>query len=429
MMAAGKLGAMILKSAFGSVRPYTRHINSCAYRNSPDHTVCKCPKWLYEYRKGEKPKRYTLNTPSWAEAQRIADKTWRGFDPEIAEARAAKAKQQEMAMTVADACRLWITRTESQFGSDCGSLPQYKSLMKKLEDWAAGQGIEYVQNITPLQLQMWYSSRDWLRYAAPTRSQRWGILRSMFTFLRERGVIENSPIAAIKPIRLSGEHVQGPYTDEQITRIFAHVRDTTPPKSDLEDQAVYIDRLNAFLLLLLHTGCDVVDAVLFDQNQIEPLSVDGRVISVFRYHRQKTRHKDSNVLAVIPLQEHVVRTLREVPSLAENPNDMPFRSNASDIRSDVHLWSRRIGRVLKAAGIRYVELPDKDLHGRKRQKKANAKQFRHTFAVRQLRSGQRPEEVARMLGHVDTTMVRKHYAPWVPELDHAHIRTVIQKWD
>jgi len=332
-------------------------------------------------------------------------------------------------MTVADACELWIARTESQFGSDCGSLPQYKSLMKKLEDWAAGTDIEYVQDITPLQLQMWYSSRDWLRYAVPTRSQRWGILRSMFTFLRECGVIENSPIAAIKPIRLSGEHVQGPYTDEQVTRIFAHIKNTLPPKSDLKEQAVYVERLNTFLLLLLHTGCDVVDAVLFDQNQIEPLSVDGRVISVFRYHRRKTRNKESKVLAVIPMSEPVAGALRAVPSLTENPKDMPFRSSASDIRSDVHLWSRRISRVLKAAGIQYVELPDKDLHGRKRQKKANAKQFRHTFAVRQLRTGQRPEEVARMLGHVDTTMVRKHYAPWVAELDEAHIRTVIRKWD
>lgn len=223
--------------------------------------------------------------------------------------------------------------------------------------------------------------------------------------------------------------MQGPYTDEQVTRILAHVKNTIPPKSRLKEQAVYIERLNAFLLLLLHTGCDVVDAVLFDQNQIERLSVDGRLVSVFRYHRQKTRHKDSKVLAVIPMPEHVVGALRAVSSLADNPKDMPFRSAASDIHSDVHLWSRRISGVLKAAGVRFVELPEKDLHGRKRQKKANAKQFRHTFAVRQLRAGQRPEEVARMLGHVDTTMVRKHYAPWVRELDEAHIRTVIRKWD
>jgi hypothetical protein len=33
-----------------------------------------------------------------------------------------------------------------------------------------------------------------------------------------------------------------------------------------------------------------------------------------------------------------------------------------------------------------------------------------------------------MLGHVDTTMIRKHYAPWVKELDEAHVREVVNGW-
>jgi hypothetical protein len=31
-----------------------------------------------------------------------------------------------------------------------------------------------------------------------------------------------------------------------------------------------------------------------------------------------------------------------------------------------------------------------------------------------------------MLGHVDTTMIRKHYAPWVEELDTAHVRMIVE---
>jgi integrase len=41
---------------------------------------------------------------------------------------------------------------------------------------------------------------------------------------------------------------------------------------------------------------------------------------------------------------------------------------------------------------------------------ANAKQLRHTFAVRMLKQGKRTENVAKMLGHVGDEMVRKHYA-------------------
>jgi integrase len=80
-------------------------------------------------------------------------------------------------------------------------------------------------------------------------------------------------------------------------------------------------------------------------------------------------------------------------------------------------------------GVEWVELP-RVAKGRTRRKKANTKQLRHTFAVRQLKRGQRPEEVARMLGHVGTTVVYRHYAPWVKELDDAHIRrvTAIGSW-
>ena len=49
-------------------------------------------------------------------------------------------------------------------------------------------------------------------------------------------------------------------------------------------------------------------------------------------------------------------------------------------------------------------------------------------SVRALKAGQRPEEVAKMLGHVDTTMIYKHYAPWVKDLDDAHIKRVVSGW-
>jgi integrase len=72
--------------------------------------------------------------------------------------------------------------------------------------------------------------------------------------------------------------------------------------------------------------------------------------------------------------------------------------------------------------VTHVALPD----GKK--KPANVKQFRHTAAVRWLCQGQRVEEVAKMLGHSNNNMVRKHYAPWVEDLDLAHITRVVSNW-
>lgn len=107
---------------------------------------------------------------------------------------------------------------------------------------------------------------------------------------------------------------------------------------------------------------------------------------------------------------------------------MPFRDPRLKLVSDRNWWSLRIRQSLKAANVKWVELPSMDDRGRPKRKQANCKQFRHAFAVRQLRAGQRPEEVAKMLGHVNTDMVRKHYAPWVEELDQAHISRVVRGW-
>jgi integrase len=406
----------LLKNAFGSIRPYTRHVNGC----SKTDDSCNCPKWLYENRKGCDPRRYTLTTPSWAEAQRIAADKLRSFDPEIAAARASNDKRNASLKTVKEACDLWIARTEREYGKDAGALPQYRTLMKMLTEWARREHIEYVQDITPLQLEHWYSSAEWLRLADATRKQRWGVLRSMFAFLKRLHVLESNPIEGIRAAQIDGDHLQGPYTREQIDAIFAHIDATVPVSMELEERGVYAVRLRAFIKLLLHTGCDVIDAVLFDQARLADVQIDGnRIVPVYRYHREKT-----GVQAVIPLTGDVASILRSVPMLANNPAGMPFRDDRFKLPSDVHDWSRRIARVLDKAGVKYVELP-RDKHGKARRKAANAKQFRHTFAVRQLERALRPEAVARQLGHVDATMVRKHYAPWVPELDESHIREIL----
>jgi integrase len=131
---------------------------------------------------------------------------------------------------------------------------------------------------------------------------------------------------------------------------------------------------------------------------------------------------------VVPLPPDVAEALRSVPRLVENPPPMPFRDPQLKIVSDRNAWSLKIRHSLKVADVRWVELPTLDDRGRPRREQANCKQFRHTFAVRQLRSGQRPQEVAKMLGHVNTDMVRKHYAPWVEEMDQAHIGRVVKNW-
>ncbi len=404
----------LLKNAFGSVRPYTRHLSSCSFEDNS----CNCPKWLYEHRKDGQRKRYALNTPSFAEAQRLASEKLRSFDPDIAAAKATVAKSDAKRVTIADACQLWLNRSEST--STNWSASMYRSAATKLRAWADRNRIEYVQDITPLLLQKWYDSAEWKQYAETSRRQRWVVYRSMFRFWHEREVITKNPIIGIRPVKLNGDVRQGPYTEAQIAAIFAAVLqvDVTSTNIGLEEKKVYAVRLHAFLTLLLHTGCDVVDAVLFDKANLTSQTVRGKEVCVYRYHREKTGKP-----AIIPLPSDVARILQDVPMLECNPENMPFRCEG-ERQADVQLWQRRVKHLLTDAGVKWVDLP-RNRDGKGRRKAANVKQFRHTFAIRQLVAGQREETVARMMGHSDTKMVQSHYGAWVKERDDAHIAEIL----
>jgi site-specific recombinase XerD len=415
---------ILLKSAYGSVRPYTRHGVECPHASDPGHDTCHCPKWIYVWNKltGQKTRK-SLTTPSWAEAQRIAADTLRGMDPEIAAARAVNGKQEEQRMTVADACDLWIERSKRLSGEDGSTVVQYVTLKKKICAWAQSHGITHIEDVTSLQLERWYSSREWTNLAATTKSQRWGCLRSMFKFFEDRGILEKSPAAGIKATKLEATHVQGPYSAEQVKKILASVEASIPVNLPIHKRASYGPRLRAFILFLLNTGADVSDAILFEPARLETHRVGKKTVTVFRYARIKT-----DVGAVIPLPADVVSALKSIPLEPGCSEDMPFRTKGLLLKQDQKKWSNRIHEVLDAAKVEFVELPTKDRHGRPQLKAANAKMLRHTFAVGQLKAGQRPEEVAKMLGHVDTTMVRLHYAPWCKALDDAHITRVVSGW-
>lgn len=403
------------KNSYGTCRPYTRHLISCDHRTDADYNACACPKWLYLRKSGEQPRRYSLSTPSWAEAQEIAIRTLEELNPVVAAAREKVEEKQRRLMSVKDASELWLQRCLRQHGR---IYAQYQTVANMLRRWAGDHGIEDVQSISALGLEKWYGGHEWLALAETTRRQRWIDLRSLFSYLRDCGIVTENPAAKVKPIRPTRDHRQGPYSDQQVDAILAHVGDNLP---DAIEPTTYIQRLRTFIELLLNTGCDVVDAVRHTGDRIEDLVVDGETVSVYRYKRTKTR-----VAAVIPLPAAVAAALRSIPRFPENPTDLPFRDPRVDLVSDRAAWSRRVKRVLKAAGVEWVLLSGTDDNGRPRRKEANSKQFRHTFAVRQLCAGQRPEEVARELGHSGTDLIYRHYAPWIKDMDMAHIARIVR---
>jgi integrase len=54
------------------------------------------------------------------------------------------------------------------------------------------------------------------------------------------------------------------------------VSDTRECPQPMTDRAAYVTRLRAFIRLLLDSGCDVSDALQFEQHQIEKMRIEKR---------------------------------------------------------------------------------------------------------------------------------------------------------
>jgi integrase len=422
---------------------YTRHEQSCKHTD-PEYQKCKCPKWLAVHPRSGEPRRYSLNTPSWAEGVEIASKTLKGFDPEIAAARKQQGSKERNSKSVLEAINLWLERTRREFGADAAIVKQYRStfgwvdkdggvhgsLLGFVEEYNEdhpNEPILAIADMTPLICQQWRDS-DWFGDLSPaTARQRWGVVRSFFNFLFELGVIPKNPTVTIKAPVASDNFANVPFTNKQ----FRAIRDSAEWYVDERvvngERDVYRKRMYAFLELLRNTGMDIGDAVTFQPSvQLTDEEIDGDIIPVLRYRRAKTR-----VQAIIPLDPKLAQMLRSIPTAPASVADMPFRYKDNLLSSDVHNWSRRICTLIKLADIGQVQLitkegkPAVDDRGNPITKAPNPKMLRHTAAVGWLVAGHREEAVARMMGHVGTDMIRKHYAPWCRERDAAHIREVL----
>jgi integrase len=434
----------VLRSIWGSVRPYTRHGKGCEYKDDPDYNQCHCSKWVYIHPKSGERQRISLETPSWAEAVDKATEILQAMNPEIAQARDLRKKAEKSKMPIMEAIQKWLDRTETEFGKASAILAHYRSTF----GWVDGNGmprgvfLRYVvrwnaehpddkiiniQQITPLWLQTFRDTGFYTKGSDATRHQRWGTVRSFFRFLHDLGILPSNPASQIRRPSQSGNFANTPFTDEQYDAILKQAMRYVDSRERSWEKDVYCQRTTAFLELLRRTGMDLGDAVLFRPEDIHTESVDDVTVPVLRYMRQKTK-----IEAVIPLREEHAKLFLSVPTVVKGVPGAPFRYSGNLQASDAHNWGRRISTLIRLAKIRRVALigrdgrPALDAHGNQITKAPNVKMLRHTFAVGELLAGVPIEAVAKEMGHVDTKMLRTRYAPWVPERDRAHIMTVLR---
>jgi integrase len=407
-----------------TVKVIARHRSDCPDKTE-DSQKCKCPKALLIYEADKKRnRRQTAHTTSWLKAHKKAQELRDSWDPRLARLRqfetAHEAKQVRLEEVVALYCGDLITRlgdngTVSMARSLFGHVdPESKGMINNghLFDWLATIPPDarptYIADITPTHLMAWRAA--W-KFGDLTAAQRWTMVKGFFNFCESQGWIDDNPARKLKPFSVKKGNRTAIFTDEQYAAILEAVARYDPENVPAATRKSWAQRLTTFLELLRYSGMDLIDAVGY-----RPECVDGD--GVLRYRRTKT-----DVLATIPLPDHLVALLRNIPMERDSIGpEQPFRQTNCAAKSDTRLWAHRLENVFKLAGITEVRTE----LGRVRT--PHAKMLRDTFAVGELRKGVPLHSVSKMLGHSKTLTTERAYLPWVAELEQGHIAAVRNAW-
>lgn len=200
------------------------------------------------------------------------------------------------------------------------------------------------------------------------------ILRTLFRFLVEDGILGSSPMEGLRPPVVRADQIE-PFTDEQVKALLGTAKQSRNPKRDV-----------AIVLLLMDGGLRASELIGMKVGDLD-----------FRERSCVVTGK-GNKRRLVPFGASTTRALyaylRERP---RNDDEFLFTSDRGTTtgealtRSGLLQLVKRLGR---AAGVA----------------SAHPHKFRHTFAISFLRNGGNPFALQTMLGHSDLAMTRRYSA-------------------
>jgi len=404
-----------------TVSVITRHAKGCKDRKKgSDWKKCNCRKAILVYEGGGsgKNRRISAKTRSWEKAEKAAQEIRDSFDPDKVELKRLRAAKEREQKSIVDAVALYIADLIARLG-DNGTVamarslfghvdPESKAIVKngRLFDWLdklpATERPTYIADFSPALVTAWRSAWDF--QSDLTTSNRWTMVKGFFRFCESQGWIEDTPTRKLKAPSVRKGNRTAIFSDDQFAKILEAVVLYDPENTPEATRKAWRQRLATFVHLLRWSGMAIVDAALF-----RPDSVDAE--GVLRYRRKK-----SGELAVVPLPQHLLQMLAEVPLERDSVGaDQPFRSKRIALGSDSRKWEHRLTNLFALAGIEEVRTPMGTL------RKPHPHMLRDTFAIWFLRKGTSVHTVSKMLGHANTKTTEKAYLPWVKELEQAHV--------
>ncbi len=352
------------------LKPYRRHLKGCPHR-STTYRRCTCPLWVGGYVDGRRIRK-SLDTRYWKHAEELV-----------------------LAMMGEDGVpeKVSVALALERFLADCRSrglgkqtIAKYGIMNRELVEAWGTWGIRAVMTDDVAK------HREGWTLAPLTAKKKLERLRTFFQFCVVRGWIKSNPAVGIKAPRVVPKPTM-PFTDAEIEKIL-WATEVYPAGGfyGVGNRA----RMRAFVLLLLNTGLRLQDAVTVSFDRIS----ENRLL----LYTQKT-----GTPVHIPLPPVVLEALEKAPF---SSNLRPFWSGQGDPRSATKDWQRSLRRLFKLAGIEH----------------AHAHRFRDTFASRLLVKGVPLGEVSILLGHSNTNITQKHYAPWIRERQERLEELVKRTW-
>ncbi|MBS1856109.1 MAG: tyrosine-type recombinase/integrase [Acidobacteria bacterium] len=392
---------------------YRRHFRQkarCAGGHAPDSQSyesdelrpkwrkCGCPIYASGTLNGNPKFRKNTGRVTWEEARFVVAAWERGEDtPSPASPPHAPSDGKERT-TIDRAIELYLNNRRSR-GVRPNTVKKYTGFTNQLKAWTDKKGYVYLDQFTVLNGDEFYES--WTD-GPKSRGKKLERMKGFFEFCRKRKLISDNPVEALEPpVGYSVPNSKMPFTDEELERIVAAAEDWTD--TEWHDGRGHHgmasrEQVIAFVLLSAETGLRISDVCSFNVADRVNLDTGDCFLRM---------HKTGK-----PLYTWINPDLRaRLQTLALKHGAMPFDLPSKDLQHKTEVWRDRLAKVFEASG------PFKE--------KATPHRFRHTFARILLQRGVPVPDVAELIGDTPE-MLRRHYAPWVPELQ-ARLTDILKK--
>ena len=265
-------------------------------------------------------------------------------------------------MTISEACSTFLDE-ELRFRNFAhGTIQGYETVFRSLARWAAKSGLSSLEDLDDGAIRNWI--QEWPCRPSTTR-QRLTQIKKFFLFAVERGWVQRSPLATVRP----------PRSDSSPTMPL-----TVPEMRALLRACGQRPNERGLILLMRYSGLAIGDAVT--------LSREAVIGTELTLRRAKTGE-----LVMVDLPHIVVRAILSLRG--PNPDYFWWSGRGQRVTS-AKRWRTRLGDVAARAGI-------EGFHPHR---------LRDTFAVSLLTAGVSIEDVSSLLGHSSIQTTERHYAPW-----------------